>query len=213
MDGTLVDSEPYWIATEGALAAEHGGTWTHEQGLQMVGKPITHTAAALRDLGVLGTIDEIAAELVRRVAALIRTEGPPWRPGARDLLTATAEAGVPSALVTMSYREMADAVLETLPAGTFAAVVTGDVVTHGKPHPEPFLTAAALLGVDIRDCVAIEDSIPGVASAEASGAATIAVPLMVDIPAAPGRSMLRTLEGLTVSDLADIVSGEEIVRL
>jgi len=179
----------------------------------MVGKPITHTAAALRDLGVLGTIDEIAAELVRRVAALIRTEGPPWRPGARDLLTATAEAGVPSALVTMSYREMADAVLETLPAGTFAAVVTGDVVTHGKPHPEPFLTAAALLGVDIRDCVAIEDSIPGVASAEASGAATIAVPLMVDIPAAPGRSMLRTLEGLTVSDLADIVSGEEIVRL
>ncbi len=212
MDGTLVDTEPYWIATETALASEHGGTWTHEQGLQMVGQPITHTAARLQELGVPGTVDEIAVELVRRVAVRIRTDGAPWRPGARALLGALSEAGIPCALVTMSYREMADAVLETVPESTFAAVVTGDEVTHGKPHPEPYLTAARMLEVDIRQCVAIEDSVPGVASAEASGAATIAVPLMVEIPPAPGRSLLRTLEGVSLADLADIAAGEPLVR-
>lgn len=213
MDGTIVDSEPYWIATETALAAEHGGTWTHEQGLAMVGRPITDTARLLRELGVPGTVDEIAGELVTRVTDLIRTEGAPWRPGARELLEAVGQAGIPSALVTMSYREMADAVLAALPAGTFAAVVTGDEVTRGKPHPEPYLTAARMLDVDVTRCVAFEDSPTGVASAEASGAATVAVPLMVDIPPAPGRSMLRTLEGVTLDDLAAIASGEPLVRL
>ncbi|WP_324652806.1 HAD family phosphatase [Georgenia sp. H159] len=213
MDGTLVDTEPYWIATESELAAEHGGTWTHEQGLAMVGRPIVHTAAALRALGVPGTEDEVAAELVGRVTDRIRTDGPPWRPGARELLAALVEAGVPNALVTMSYRQMAEAVLETLPEGTFAAVVTGDAVTHPKPHPEPYLTAARMLGADVRGCVAIEDSVPGVASAEAAGAATIAVPLMVEIPPAPGRSMLRTLEGVTISELGAVAAGAPIHRM
>lgn len=213
MDGTLVDSEPYWIATETALASEHGGTWTHEQALQMVGNPIVHTAAALIEQGgVPGTPEEVAEQLVQRVTERIRTDGPPWRPGARELLSALNEAGVPCALVTMSYREMAEAVLETLPEGVFDAVVTGDEVTHGKPHPEPYLTAARMLDVDIRQCVAIEDSVPGIASAEASGAATVAVPLMVQIPSAPGRSMLDTLEGVTVTDLARIADGEPLVR-
>lgn len=213
MDGTLIDSEPYWIANETGIAAEHGAPWTEEQALQMVGRPITDTGKALSALGVPGTPDDIADELVRRMAHLIRTEGPPWRPGARELLDALRAAGIPCALVTMSYREMAQAVLDTLPEGTFEAVVTGDEVTHGKPHPEPYLTAARMLGVDVRECVAIEDSVPGVESAEAAGAATIAVPLMVDIPPAPGRSMLRTLEGVTIEELAAIASGEPLVRL
>src|SRR5699024_578208 len=212
MDGTLVDTEPYWIATETGMATEHGGTWTHEQALGMVGRPITDTADELSARGVPGTREEIATELGHRVARHIRSEGPPWRPGARELLTALGAAGVPCALVTMSYREMAQAVLDTLPGDTFAAVVTGDEVTHGKPHPEPYLTAARMLDVDIRECVAIEDSLPGVASAEASGAATVAVPLMVDIPPAPGRGLLRSLAGVTVGDLATIASGEPLVR-
>ncbi|QDB79143.1 HAD family phosphatase [Georgenia sp. 311] len=213
MDGTIVDSEPYWIATETELATENGGTWSHEQGLAMVGRPIADTAELLRDLGVPGTVAEISDELVRRVAGRIRTEGAPWRPGARELLTALGEAGIPCALVTMSYREMADAVLEVLPEGTFAAVVTGDEVTHSKPHPEPYLTAARMLGVDIRDCVAFEDSVPGVASAEASGAATVVVPMMIPIPPAPGRSMVHTLEGLTIEDLASVLAGTPLVRM
>ena len=88
----------------------------------------------------------------------------------------------------------------------------GEGGTPRRPHPEPSLTAAQRLGVDVRRCVALEDSPTGVASAEAAGAATVAVPLMVDIPPAPGRSVLRTLEGVTLDDLAAIVSGEPLVR-
>ena len=213
MDGTLVDSEPYWIATEQELAEAHGGTWSHEQALGMVGQAITFTAASLREqAGVRGTDDEIAARLVARVAQRIRQDGAPWRPGARELLQTLVAEQIPCALVTMSYGAMAEAVLEVLPAGTFSAVVTGDVVTHGKPHPEPFLTAARMLDVDITRCVAIEDSVPGVAAAVASGAATVAVPLMVPIAHTPGLSMLRSLEGITSADLARIAGGEPLVH-
>lgn len=213
MDGTLVDTEPYWICSEIAMAEESGGSWTHEQGLELVGWPIAKSAQILREQGgVRGTDEEIATALVARVAGLVRSDGPPWRPGARELLEALGAAGVPCALVTASYTELAVAVLDVLPRGTFAAVVTGDEVTHSKPHPEPYLTAAQRLGVDIAACVAIEDSPPGVASAEAAGARTIAVPLMIDIPEAPGRSRLRSLEGVTLDDLATIASGTPIQR-
>ena len=83
---------------------------------------------------------------------------------------------MPNALVTMSWRSLATAVVEALPEGTFAAVVTGDEVEHGKPHPEPYHAAARMLGVEARDCIAIEDSPTGVRSAVAAGVPTIAVP-------------------------------------
>ena len=213
MDGTLVDTEPYWIGAEMELAEEHGGTWTHEQGLQLVGRAITTSARILREqAGVKGTDDEIAARLVGRVADKVRTEGPPWRPGARELLSALVEAGVPCALVTMSYTELASAVVEALPEGIFAAVVTGDEVVQGKPHPEPYLTAADRLGVDITRCVAIEDSPVGVESAEASGAVTVAVPLMIPIPEAPTRTVITTLEGVAPADLAAYMRWSAVLR-
>lgn len=206
MDGTLVDTEPYWIAEEIALAAEHGGSWSHEQAMELVGWPLTSSARRLRDeAGIAGTPEEIADTLVGRVAARVRRDGPPWRPGARELLTELGHAGVPCALVTMSYAALATAVVDALPPGTFGAVITGDAVTRGKPHPEPYLTAARQLGVDIAGCVAIEDSPPGVDSALASGAVTIAVPLMVDIPQVPGLHRRSSLAGVDLAELSRLV--------
>jgi beta-phosphoglucomutase-like phosphatase (HAD superfamily) len=80
-------------------------------------------------------------------------------------------------------------------------VVTGDQVRDGKPHPEAYLTAAERLGVDPRECIAIEDSPTGVASAEAAGALVIAVPHHVPIPAAPGRTLIGSLTALSVDGL------------
>ena len=71
--------------------------------------------------------------------------------------------------------------LDALPEGTFQVVVTGDAVTQGKPHPEPYLKAAALLGVDPRDAVAIEDSNTGTRSAEAAGCTVLVVPNHVPV--------------------------------
>ncbi len=105
----------------------------------------------------------------------------------------------------MSYRAMAMVVVEQLHSDTFTTVVTGDQVTDGKPHPEPYLTAAARLGVDPTRCVAIEDSPTGVASAEAAGCIVIAVPHQVGIPTGPKRLLLDSLVGVSPDSLRQLV--------
>ncbi len=202
MDGTLVDTEPSWIAAEYALVAEHGGTWSDQHAHAIVGNPLLVSAEYIRRHGgVALPAETIVEQLIDRVVADVERHVA-WRPGARELLEALRGAGVPCALVTMSWARLADAVVSTLPEGTFAAVVTGDQVRHGKPHPEPYLEAARRLGVDIDHCVAIEDSQTGAASAQAAGAAVVAVPHVVPVPPAPGRVVVASLDGLTPTGLA-----------
>ncbi len=205
MDGTLVDTEPYWIEAEYALVAEHGGHWDDALAHSLVGNPLLVSAEVIRAAGGVDLDPHaIVDRLMSHVTARVRT-APPWRPGVRRLLDELAGLGVPQAMVTMSWAPLADALLEHLPVGLFAAVVTGDQVEHGKPHPEPYLTALArmsLLGVDPVLSVAIEDSPTGLASAEAAGLATIGVPHVVPVAGAPGRRVLTSLEGLTPVDLA-----------
>jgi HAD superfamily hydrolase (TIGR01509 family) len=201
MDGTLVDTEPYWIETEFALAAEYGGTWSQELALELVGNDlITSGRFIRRHMGIDLTPDEIVERLLDGVVARVRHEVP-WRPGARELLERLGEAEVPCALVTMSYERFVAPILNRLHAGSFRVVVTGDAVTRGKPDPEPYLTAARLLAVDPRACVAIEDSDPGATSAAAAGCTVLVVPHHVAVPTGPGRAFRETLLGVTVADL------------
>ena len=207
MDGTLVDTEPYWINAEHAIVEEAGGIWNDEYAHQLVGNDLMVSAEFIRDNSPV-TLEpvEIVEDLLRRVIAQV-TEHVPWRPGAVELLTALGEAGVPNALVTMSWRSLADAVVEALPPGTFTAVITGDEVEHGKPHPEPYLAAARALGVEVGDCVAIEDSPTGVRSAVAAGVPTIAVPHVVPVPVTVGAVQVPSLRGLTPTDLLSVFDG------
>ena len=201
MDGTLVDTEPYWMAAEHALVEEHGGVWSDEHARQLVGNDLMVSADYIRAHSPIElTPVEIVHELLASVVAMVQ-EHVPWRPGARELLESLVAQGVPCALVTMSWESLATAVVSNLPNGSFAAVVTGDVVQHGKPHPEPYLAAARLLRVDLGSCVAIEDSPPGVASAVAAGIPTIAVPHHVEVPETMGVVQISTLAGLTPEDL------------
>jgi HAD superfamily hydrolase (TIGR01509 family) len=204
MDGTLVDTEPYWIAAEHEIVEEHGGTWSDEFAHQLVGNDLLVSARFIKDNSAVPweperIVDELLARVIGRV-----TEHVPWRPGALELLSALRDEGVPSALVTMSWRSLADAVVDALPDGTFAAVVTGDEVSHGKPHPEPYRAAARLLGVSPEDCVAIEDSPTGVRSAVAAGVPTLAVPHVVAVPDIPGAVHLDSLSGLTPAGLGGL---------
>ena len=206
MDGTLVDTEAYWIAEEHALVEAHGGVWTAEHASQLVGNDLLVSAAYILahspvELTPLEIVNELLAGVVARVSDHV-----PWRPGARELLESLVAQGVPCALVTMSWESLATAVVENLPKDSFAAVVTGDVVLHGKPHPEPYLHAARLLGVDLSACIAIEDSPPGVASAVAAGILTIAVPHHVTVPETVGAVQISTLAGLTPADLLPLFS-------
>ena len=210
MDGTLVDTEPYWIAAEYDIVESHGGTWSHEHALALVGSDLLDSGAYIRDHGPVPlTPHEIVEMLLDRVVASVREEIP-WRPGARELLEECRLSPVPTALVTMSWRRFVEPVVEALPAGSFDTVVVGDDVANGKPHPEPYLLAARRLGVDPARCLAIEDSPTGVASALAAGCTVLAVPNHVPLDALDdGREKLtvrRTLEGLSHGALAGIVA-------
>ncbi len=205
MDGTLIDSEPLWMAAETELVESWGGSWTLEDSLTLVGNPMVVSAATLKGRGVGLPVEEIVAFLNGRVAAGVAA-ATPWQPGARELLAELRDRGVPQALVTSSFRELADPF--ALTAGVFDAVVVGDEVTHPKPHPEPYLTAAERLGVDITRCVVVEDSPSGIGSGLASGGRVLGVQVVADLPDDPRLSAVASLTRLTVDDLARIASGE-----
>lgn len=202
MDGTVVDTEPYWMEAETELVAAHGGVWTHEDGLLLVGNGLWDSAAVLQGRGVALHADAIVAHLTDHVRRLIEERGVPFRPGAQELLHELRQAGVPTALVTMSIRSMAEDIAAGIPFDAFDLIVAGDEVEQPKPHPDPYLRAARALGVDPKDCVAIEDSVTGLASAVAAGTIAVSVPHIVPIPAGPDHTTWDTLAGRTVSDLA-----------
>jgi len=204
LDGTLVDTEPVWMAGERALSAEHHAEWTDADGLAQVGNALIVTGEYMKArLRSELSASEIVDRLVAHVAASLADEVP-WRPGALALVKAFDAEDTPQALVTMSYVPIAEAVARHLP---FDTVVTGEAVTHGKPHPEAYLTAAHRLGVDPAECLAIEDSPKGAASANAAGCEVLVIPHLVTVPGAPRRTFQSTLEGLTPGIL-DMVLGD-----
>jgi HAD superfamily hydrolase (TIGR01509 family) len=206
MDGTLVDTEPYWMAAEVELVTSFGGVWTHDDGLALVGQGLWISAGILKSRGVDLAPDEIVAWLTDRVQHQLQEVGVPWRPGAKELLAELRERGIPTALVTMSVRRMAEQIVATIPFDAFDVVVSGDEVADPKPHPEAYLKAADLLGVDPRHCVAIEDSVAGLASAVASGATTIGVPHIIPLPETDEHVLWSTLAGRTVDDLVELAT-------
>ncbi|MGH9271104.1 MAG: HAD-IA family hydrolase, partial [Ilumatobacteraceae bacterium] len=185
---------------------EFGDTWTDDDARSIIGFDLLDAAEVLRARGgVRLGATEIVERLHAGVIARVR-EQVPWRPGARRLLSELDRLDVPCALVTMSWRPLVDAVVEALAPLRFQAIVTGDEVTNGKPHPEPYLLAAKALGVDPDQCVAIEDSPTGIASAGAAGCVVIAVPNIIDIEPSPGRHVVPSLRQLTPARLGALVA-------
>ena len=151
LDGTLIDSEHYWLSAERRLAKAAGGDWTESDGQALIGMSLYESSRIINEKleiahGVERTIEllteSVQSDLLRQI---------PWRPGALELLLELRERGVKTALVT------------------------------------------------------IEDSVSGLASAEASGAVAIGVPNMVPLPAKPDRIIWPTLKSVTVDDLAHIL--------
>ncbi len=204
MDGTLIDSEPHWMRSERELAAKHDAEWTEEDGKSLVGLSLDASSKIFKDkLGLKISSDEVIQALTNSVSEGLRQEII-WRPGAKELLKQLKRNGVKTALVTMSLRSMALQVVEAIDFKAFDVVVAGDDVVHGKPHAEPYLKAATLLGVDPKDCVAFEDSISGILSAEAAGTKAVGIPNVMMIPAREDRILWETLEGKTLKDLRNL---------
>lgn len=193
MDGILVDSEPVWYQIEGDLVARLGGTWGRHHQAKCIGGTVDATCRYIAELtGTALTIEEIQAEVMLGMAEHFRTTLPVITAGI-GLVDAVRARGVPTALVSSSFRLLVDAALDKLGRHRFDATVAGDEVSRGKPDPEPYLTACARLGVAPTDAVVVEDATNGVLSAEAAGCAVVVVPSVALVNPAPGRWLRSSL--------------------
>ncbi|GAB2838720.1 HAD family phosphatase [Actinocorallia aurea] len=206
LDGTLIDSEPVWHSVERDVTEWLGGTWGTEHQDAVVGSSLY---AASRYIIDLAGADASVEEVGRRMLDLMKERLPTELeiiPGAKEILTDARAEGVPVALVTSTFRELAEVAIEALGRDLFTVTVTGDEVDHTKPHPDPYLKACRLLGSEPSATVALEDSPTGVAAAEAAGCVVVAIPNIVPIPAGPRRLVVPALADLSLDRLREIAA-------
>jgi len=210
-DGTLVDTEPYWMQGEVDLLAEFGVPWTLTQASRLCGTAREYSQGVLlAQMAAHGvdvtTIDddEFYGNLCDRVIDQINKRGAPWLPGVQSLLAEIAAKNLPCAVVSASPASVLAAGLAQFPAGVISAVVDGEMVPESKPAPDGYLLAASMLGVDAADCVVIEDTVAGTAAGRAAGAVVVAVPSQRDVAEALGQVILPSLEGVGLARLGEI---------
>ena len=204
MDGLLVDTEPYWLATEEELMAEFGVNWRTEDQLYCLGGPMKKVGDYMAELANgAQTSDWFVNELIDRMAAKFNKIS--LMPGIEALLGEVQDLSIPTALVSASPRRLVDAVLNSLNVNPFTLSVSADDVVRGKPHPDPYLKAAANLDVDINHSLIFEDSPTGVTAARASGAWVVAVPHIAPIDSADKSLVITTLEGHNINSIWNLV--------
>jgi HAD superfamily hydrolase (TIGR01509 family) len=204
MDGTLVDSEKLWDVSMRELYARFGGVMTPEvRGATVGGSAESVIKLVFADLGLPPDPQEMAdvADWLHEITGDLFDAGLPWCDGARELLEELAAADVPMALVTNTRRALTERALNSIGRHYFTVSVCGDEVPYGKPAPDPYRQAAALLGLDPAHCLAIEDSVTGAASAEGAGCPVLVVPNDVEVPAGPRRRHARTLAEIDLDGL------------
>jgi HAD superfamily hydrolase (TIGR01509 family) len=217
MDGTLVDSEKLWDVSLAALYDRFGGVISDEVRTALVGSSADNTIKTIfADLGLdpdPAAMAEADRWLHDHTGELFATHGLPWCDGARELLDALAAERVPLALVTNTQRALTEQALDSIGRHYFAVTVCGDEVPRGKPEPDPYQRAAALLDVDPARCLAVEDSVTGSLAAELAGCPVLVVPNDVVVPPSPRRRHVDSLRDVTVDDLRafhaeiDVASG------
>ncbi|MDQ0747306.1 HAD superfamily hydrolase (TIGR01509 family) [Streptomyces africanus] len=206
MDGTLVDTEGFWWDVEVEVFASLGHrldeSWRHV----VVGGPMTRSAGFLIEAtGADITLDELTVLLNDGFEDRIGRDLP-LMPGAGRLLAELYEYEIPTALVSASHRRIIDRVLTSLGAHHFGLTVAGDEVPRTKPHPDPYLAAAAGLGAHPARCAVIEDTATGVAAAEAAGCHVVAVPSVAPIAPALRRTVVTSLEEVDLTFLHGLMT-------
>ncbi len=208
MDGTLIESEHLWGEAEAELVADLGGEWTaddHQANVGNAAEPVGRYIIERTGADHL-TPREVADMLYERFLAKLEG-GAQVRPGAKELVAMLAAAGVPVVLVTSTERSLVETAIGGIGLESFVDSIAGDEVEANKPHPDPYLRAARRLGVAPERCVAVEDSVVGVASAADAGCVTIAVPNHVEIPPREGVVFRDSLVGIDLDWLESLVAG------
>ena len=179
MDGVLVDSEPVFFEAVNELLKPAGKRIEWEDYQHLLGSTMSHTwRSVLETVGLdveeaqqyLDGYGDTLIKLLRRPRTLL--------PGVEPLIAALRRQRIPIAVATASRLAWAEAVLGEgagVPLDTFDAVVSREQVENSKPAPDLYLKAAERLSTSPERCIAIEDTIPGIASAKAAGMYAIQV--------------------------------------
>ena len=208
LDGTLLESEQLWLTAERRVMDQYGYSWTPADQKHCLGGPLERVATYMEErTNGAATSAVIGEELLNAVAQLFITEDIEWRPGAQALVEQAHQLGIPTVIVTATWRSVLDTVMArmTESVGNFTHSIAGDVVQNSKPHPEPYLQAAISVGVPIAECLAIEDSPTGTLSAAIAGAKVIAVEHLANIDV-EGVVILKTLVGQDIESLWKLFS-------
>jgi HAD superfamily hydrolase (TIGR01509 family) len=203
MDGTLVDSEPLWFQAEKQVMAEVGSTWEQSDQINCLGGPMEKTerymqerSGNIKPFGYFSErLNDVMDEKLKHELKLM--------PSALELLLDCKSAQIPMALVTASTGRQMRAVLERFPTGIFASTVSKDDVEHSKPDPAPYKLAAEQLGVDIKKCLVLEDSITGVESGLRAGAQVIGIPHLVQMQSHENLRVVKALSDLSLNLIFD----------
>jgi sugar-phosphatase len=182
MDGVLIDTEPVWRAAQSAVFAGFGVALSERDLLDSTGQPIEELipvwrrrASAPDPAGTELTDAEIADLIIDRVIAHVTAEGRPM-PGVTAAIALFERCGLRLAIASSSPLRLIDAVCDRLGLTRITVRCSAMDEARGKPAPDVYLTAARRLGVAAANCLALEDSPAGVASARSAGMRCVAVP-------------------------------------
>ena len=200
LDGVLLDSEGQYSIFWEQMDREHP-TGVDNFASYIKGFHLT------RILSYFAT-DEVREQVLNDLLAFERNMRFEFFPGALDFVKRLSAAGIPMAVVTSSDRMKMQALYEQYPEfpSLFDQIITGDMVTKAKPDPECFLMGARQLGMDIEDCIVIEDSRNGLLAGRDSGAMVIGIPTTLSV------ETVSQLSDLTV-DAVGLLSVEQILNM
>lgn len=198
MDGLLLDTETLWHEAEVELFARHGGEFTWDDKMTVIGTSYEFTAEYFADRLGRPRSDgpALVREMIELMHALVR-RAVDARPGAVELVARLRADDVPLGLASNSPRFLVDDALATAGlADAFDTIVTSDDVEHAKPAPDIYLLACDRLGVAPADALALEDSASGVTAAKAAGLTVIGVPQFAETDVSAADRVVDSLEAL-----------------
>lgn len=201
MDGLFVDSEPLWLDAETELMASFGYQWRQEDQNYCLGGPLSKVGQYMFEKVKSDKSPQYFTDAVISLMTKKLSSGAPIMAGAIELLNDLEQNKIPTALVSASPRVLVDAVLRSVPQHCFKFSLSADDVQNPKPNPEAYLKAAEIFGVEIKECLILEDSPNGVKAATGSGAYTIAVPHFVEILPQERLRVIKSLKELNYINL------------
>ena len=204
MDGTLVETESLWKQAEYQTMTAYGSTWSEQEQEDALGGPFDQVVEYMARKADADA-DQIAATLIDTIDELMRSQVLEVQPGIAELHAQVTRAGIPTGLVTNSFRRLIDIVLDSSFL-SFDVTIAGDELPENKPHPMPYLVACEILGVHPSATVVLEDSSTGIASAAAAGCFVVAIPHLAVINEAQRQLIVPSATDLDLDVLRALIA-------